>query len=346
MLGARLFDRTAGATAAWVIAVAPLAVRDAHYVKHDVPVTLLIVLSHLALTGWHRNPSHRHLIVAGVVSGLAVSAHYYAIFVAVPLVLTVASSVSSHGRLADRVRRLATAALAAAAAFAVTSPFLLLEPATVIRDVVANREIVVDRVTDAAGGFGSIGFYGRWLAGDALGTFAFAAAVAGIVPVVRGGLARTIIVVSFPITFFLFIGNTFPASRYLNPILPFAALLAGGAIAALSRRGRLGMLASVAGSVLLVAEAGAASVRTDRFFTQTDTRTLALEWFARDVPADTSVLIQPYSAPLRMSQMALAEALTVNLGSVERASVKFRRQLALAPYPAPAYRTIFLGDGA
>src|SRR5687768_14514024 len=51
-LGHRLFDRHAGAAAAWILAVAPLAVRDAHYVKHDVPVTLLIVLAHLALSGW------------------------------------------------------------------------------------------------------------------------------------------------------------------------------------------------------------------------------------------------------------------------------------------------------
>ena len=33
-----------GLTAATFLAVAPLHVRDSHYVKHDVPVTLLIVL--------------------------------------------------------------------------------------------------------------------------------------------------------------------------------------------------------------------------------------------------------------------------------------------------------------
>jgi hypothetical protein len=57
------------------------------------------------------------------------------------------------------------------------------------------------------------------------------------------------------------------------------------------------------------------------------------------------MLVQPYSVPLRPSRAGLVEALTATLGSVDRASVKFQRQLALSPYPTPAYRTIYLGEG-
>ena len=34
-----------------------------------------------------------------------------------------------------------------------------------------------------------------------------------------------------------------------------------------------------------------------------------------------------------------------NLGSVEAASTKFQLQLSVNPYPAPAYRLIYLGRG-
>ena len=34
-----------------------------------------------------------------------------------------------------------------------------------------------------------------------------------------------------------------------------------------------------------------------------------------------------------------------SVGSEDRATIKFQQQLALSPYPAPAYRTIYLGDG-
>ena len=48
-LGRRAVDATTGLVAALFLAVAPTAVRDAHYVKHDVPVTLAIVAAYLAI---------------------------------------------------------------------------------------------------------------------------------------------------------------------------------------------------------------------------------------------------------------------------------------------------------
>ena len=48
---------------------------------------------------------------------------------------------------------------------------------------------------------------------------------------------------------------------------------------------------------------------------------------------------------LTPSREGLTEALTRNLGSAEAASTKFQLQLALDPYPSPAYRLIYLGRG-
>jgi hypothetical protein len=230
-------------------------------------------------------------------------------------------------------------------AFFAASPFLLAEPLTVIRDIAANREIVVDRATQTSGAFGSLAVYASWLRGEAVGASGFALALAGLGAAALTDWRRLGFVLVFPVLFLLFISNTFPASRYLNPILPFLAVLGGAAFAWLYRRPRTGPV--VAGLVLTVAaaEAGWASVRTDAFLRQTDTRSQALMWIEQHVPAGSSILVQPYSVPLTMSQPALAEALTAHVGSPERASVRFRRQLAVEPYPTPAYRTIYLGDG-
>ena len=89
----------------------------------------------------------------------------------------------------------------------------------------------------------------------------------------------------------------------------------------------------------------AASVRSDLFFRQADTRTLAQQFIEREIPAGSTVLVQPYSVPLRQSRDSLIESLRANLGSLDRVPAKFALQLALAPYPEPAYRLIFLGDG-
>ena len=345
-LGSRLFDRTAGVAAALLLAAAPLAVRDAHYVKHDVPVTLLIVLVHLVVAADLTDTTgRRRPVLMGVLAGLAMSTHYYAVFVVPTLVIAALAPARIGEPWGSRWTRLARTAAGAICAFALTSPFLLVEPATVWRDLVGNRAIVMDRVTGTAGAFGSLGFYAGWLRSDAAGMVtAGLAAVGFLVALARGWRVAAVSVV-FPVLFLLFIANTYPASRYLNPVVPFLTLLAGGCIAWIARDPRRGG-AVVAALLLLVAlaESTRASVRTDLFIRQTDTRTQALQWIEQHVPDGASVLVQPYSVPLRQSREGLVEALTAHLGSTSQASVKFQRQLALTPYPTPAYRAIYLGE--
>jgi hypothetical protein len=98
--------------------------------------------------------------------------------------------------------------------------------------------------------------------------------------------------------------------------------------------------------VAVAAAPGAwASVRSDLFLRQDDTRTLAERYIETHLPAGATILTQPYSAVLTPSREGLTEALTRNLGSAEAASTKFRLQLSLDPYPSPAYRLIYLGRG-
>jgi hypothetical protein len=87
------------------------------------------------------------------------------------------------------------------------------------------------------------------------------------------------------------------------------------------------------------------SVQADAFFRTDDTRTLAQRFVEQTIPGSSSILVQPYSVALTPSRASLVEALTQNLGSPEAASTKFQIQLALDPYPSPAYRLIWLGRG-
>jgi len=344
-LGMRLFGRVAGVAAAALLAVAPLAVRDAHYVKHDVPVTLLIVLTHLALSTALAGRLAQRWWIVGALAGLSLSTHYYAVFVFVPVVVVMLAPLTAGEALPARLRRTAATLAVAGLAFIAASPFLLVEAGTTYRDMVANREIVVDRATTSGGAFTSLAFYLRWLMADASGSVAAALALAGMVALARAGWLRATLTLAFPVVFILFMANTVPASRYLNPVLPFVALLGGAAVAWISTVRRAGRVLALSALTLAVGEAALVAARGDMFFRQPDTRTMALEWFRENVPTGASVLIQPYSVPLRNSREGLTEALVHHLGDAERASVKFQRQLALDPYPGPSYRTIYLGSG-
>ena len=348
-LGTRLFGRRTGLIAAGLLAVAPIAVRDAHYVKHDVPVTLLIVLTSTAaaslLIDGHRHATRGAWMLAGVLAGLAMSTHYYAIFTALPIVVA-AMFGSSRGTRLQTFGYLVLAGVVAALTFFAGSPFLLVEPATAWRDIVANREIVMDRAVAPAGLFASVGRYLYLLFLDGLGWPAGLIAVAGVGVAMWRNWRHGLLLLAFPVPFLAFIANTVPASRYLNPVLPFAAITAAIAIVALAERARgWGFAACIVMAALAGAPALGASLRAGRFFEQVDTRTLALEMITRDVPQGATVLIQPYSVALRPTRESLIEGLRANLGSEEKATVKFRRQLELKPYPTPAWRLIWLGTG-
>jgi Spy/CpxP family protein refolding chaperone len=155
-----------------------------------------------------------------------------------------------------------------------------------------------------------------------------------------------VLLLSFPAAFMIFVANTVPATRYLNPVLPFIAVYAGVGVSALaeaagSRRWW------VAAAVCLIAAAPGAWMSTSGgvFFRQIDTRTIARRHIEAHVPPGTTVALQPNSVPLVQSRESLVEALRANLGDERRASAKSSVRLKLHPYPSPAYRTIFIGSG-
>jgi hypothetical protein len=348
-LATRLFTPMTGLIAALLMAVTPIAVMDAHYVKHDVPVTLLIVLVHVWLarivtagTTAHAVSTRRDIWIVGALSGLAMSTHYYAVFVALPvaLVLLTQPGVTWQARLQDGVR----AGLAATLMFVAASPFLLPELGTAWIDITQNRQIVMDRATDA-GAFPSLWTYLTMLKTDR--SFVILAFGTIFVLIAGGSTRNKVVALVFPAAFLLFISNTVPATRYLNPILPFVAVAGGvfGGTIVSSFTNRWRWFWRGLFLVALTVPGLTASVNVGQFFRQTDTRTLAQQWIETNVPAGSTVVVQPYSVPLRQSREGLVEALRVHLGDEASASVKFQKQLALSPYPTPAYRTIFLGDG-
>jgi Dolichyl-phosphate-mannose-protein mannosyltransferase len=347
-LGSKFGGSRTATAAAIFLAAAPLHVRDSHYVKHDVPATLAIVAAYLAMTRiWPGDEAHRlsmrDTLLAGVATGVAFSTHYYCIFLALPLAWVIVQRWHA-GEGGTTTRHLLAAAAASAIAFFALSPYLPVEPRTALQDIAANRAIVVDRAV-ASGAFGPAQRYAEMLWRDSMGMPVVLLALAGALWMLAVDRRRAILLLAFPIPFLLFIANTAPASRYLNPVLPFGAIFAGWALSQLAARiwapPALFWVAVLSAAMPGVLE----SVKAGRFFRQDDTRTLARAYIESHIPPGTGILIQPYSVPLTMSRQALEEALASHLGSAAAASTRFQLQLSLEPYPEPSYRLIYLGTG-
>jgi hypothetical protein len=330
------------------MAVAPIAVRDAHYVKLDVPVTLFVALAHGALARIVVDPAvarrRTSWVAAGLVSGLAVSTQYYAIFLAFSIVAVGVATTGRSGRWSEAGSLFLWCAAGAFVGFIAGTPFLLFDLQKALADIAHVREVDVDRAV-AGGMFSATGAYLRILLLDAVGWPVWLAAVVGAIWALASDWRRGLLLVSFFLPFFAFVANTVPMSRYLNVVLPLVATSAAVAVIKLSRvSGRNRSELAVALVVLAMAPGLLMSIRTSLFLRQADTRTLARDFLAQQLRPGESVLIQPYSAPLRPSREALVEALRRNLGSETRASAKFQNMLALEPYPEPSYRLVYLGD--
>ena len=271
-------------------------------------------------------------------------------FLALPLALAIVLARRAEGWTVV-LRALVVAAAVTTVVFLALSPFLLVEPRTAWQDIVANRQIVMDRAVTGGGAFAGAATYLQLLWSEALGWPVVVAAAAGLVLLFRDQPRTAMLLVAFPLAFLAFISNTVAASRYLNPVLPFAALWAGYAVTRLrslpSETPGLKPRGSyvVVVAVVLAWPGLSLSYRLGRFFQQTDTRTLAQRVIEARIPAGTTVLLQPYSVQLVQSQASLREALVATGHDPARAPTKFALRLALDPYPAPGYRTIFLGDG-
>jgi hypothetical protein len=369
--GARLYDRATGLGAALLLAVAPFAVRDAHYIKHDVPVTLFVVLTEIAVARLVVEPSaaarRSSWLWAGAMSGLALSTHYYAF----PVVISIAAAACIDGARTARwrtsARMLAWAGAGSVAAFLATTPFLLIDFKIAIRDMVAVRQIDMDRAVAGAGAFTSLGAYLRMLATDAIGWPVWLGAGVGFIVALVADWRRGVVLLCFPLVFFAFLANTVPMSRYVNPMLPSLAVAAAFALktasdlvfgrgAELRAPKRLVALAGWhatifpagnAGFTVLIALAAipgiVGSLRADRFYLQADTRTLAREFIERSAPSGSTVLVQPHGVQLRTSRDALVEALRAHLGSESLAPVKFQKQIDAARGVSPSYRILYLG---
>jgi 4-amino-4-deoxy-L-arabinose transferase-like glycosyltransferase len=347
-LGSHVADPRTAMAAAVFLAVAPLHVRDAHYVKHDVPATLAITLAYLAIARvWPaarvQGPSTRDSLLAGAACGVAFSTHYYCVFLAAPLAAAIVMGWHRRGSTMLS-RQLGLAAVASVAVFLALSPFVALEPLTAWRDITANREIVVDRAV-RSGAFAPAIRYSEMLWSDSVGTPVVVLAAIGVVWMLRRAPARALLLLAFPVPFLLFIMNTAPASRYLNPVLPFVALFAGWTLSRAASRLRARPVTFWLAVAAAAAPALLGSIRAGQFLRQDDTRMLAERYVERHIPPGTSLAIQPHSVMFTSTRESLVEALSRQTDGVARASTKFQLQLSLDPYPAPAYRLIYLGRG-
>jgi len=314
LLGARLYDRTVGLLAGFLLAACVLHIQNSRFLTVDVPLTFFVLLALSQLVRVVRDGRAIQFVLAGTCIGLATATKFSAMPLLLPLAIAALYRYLEERRFLSVAGRLALAALAFAFAFVAVEPYAVLRFDRFYHDIFEQSTMVRN-----AGVYPYTTQYMHtpkywydltqlvvWGMAPPLGIVAVWASVTRVAVAWRTRRPEEWILLSWVVPFFLITGwfeVKFP--RYLLPIYPLMILWAAHWLVEKYRRGTLlGRLAMP--TVALGTLAAAVAFMTT--YTRPHTVVTASEWFYAHIPPGSKVLSQnwdegfPFALPGHSTQ--------------------------------------------
>jgi hypothetical protein len=273
----RAYGPGAGLLAACALAVAPLAVRQAHFATTDAVAAAFVVA---AIWAGQRADARRWFLLAGAFAGLAAGSKYTG---GAALVYVLARALTGPDRRASMLASVAGFGAAFAAVMA---------PAGHFRDYFDGLGFLLGRSREFASLPPGWWYHTTRSLPFGLGLGAFALALLGIAAAARRRRRDDLCLLLFLVAGALPLALSHEVFfRYVLPLLPALCVLAGGALDLLP--GRMRRPALVIGLLLLLPSAYN-SLLSDRLLGMTDTRQQAGEWLNVNAPPGADLGIPSY----------------------------------------------------
>jgi hypothetical protein len=305
-LARRFYGARVALVAAAILAFAFLPVTYSRIAVTDVGTFLPVAIAIWAILLVYERGRLVHYLVAGAAIGLAVGFKYTAGLALVPLLIAAGVRFwrDRDTPLLGRrdLRYLVAAGVALTVAFAITTPYFFVHPVDALWELKEQAEAAGDSVKLGQEQEGGLIYYLKSF-GWGFGWAAIVFAAVGAVLELRRDRMRGILLISFPVALYLYMGTqTRYFGRWLLMIYPILALLAGIGIVRLAElvRGRSarhgwalsGALAAVIAALVLI-QPVAADIRTSNVLGRDDTRQLARDWLVENYKNSLRVVIEP-----------------------------------------------------
>jgi 4-amino-4-deoxy-L-arabinose transferase-like glycosyltransferase len=242
-LGRRTFSRNAGLLAAAVLAVAPLHVLYSKIAVNDVFMLFFLTLTAATLPRLLHEDSRRWVVIGGVLAGLAIGAKYNAGLVLFPQIAAIALGVRrrSHGlRLTpspvmDGLTRVALLLASCAAVFVISNPSTVLAASDLWAGF--SYQVQLGRSPWPTQSDDPVWWLNASSLADGLTAGGCGLALIGAASIVRRrDPDQALVALLLPVLYFLFMASQqLFAPRFLLPMYPFMALLAGHGVDSLVR---------------------------------------------------------------------------------------------------------------
>jgi 4-amino-4-deoxy-L-arabinose transferase-like glycosyltransferase len=361
-LARQAYSTAAGLMAALFLAVNTLHVDLSRSIGVDVPMLLMSTLALYFAMKIVATGDRKDYLLAALCAALATTTKLPGILVLVPLLIAHTYYVASAGT-GQRGWFGASDLWLAGAVFAgvllATNPGLVPDvgSAEFVINLFASSpsdmlgESAVNAVADYSSG-GRPNLYQFYLSAmqDSMGWPLFLIGLSAVVYALWKRTPADVILLSYAFVNYFVIASTTSTylyyPRYAFPVIVVLAILSGRALAALPPvRRRPGLAAVVAlGCVALPI---GQSIATARVLTQTDTRTLAKNWFEANVPSGSRVLIEggkiaPSRTTVQLQQSAPAIQRRIEYWKVEEPKQAKFLELQLAVHEGGGYDLEFV----
>ncbi|RKX69988.1 hypothetical protein DRP53_06405 [candidate division WOR-3 bacterium] len=285
-IGKEYHSEKLGLTAAFILALLYLHVRDSHFGTTDILTTLLIIISFYFMLRITRQPNITSYFLAGLFLGLATSTKYTAFFLVFELILI--HILTPH----RDSKKLLVSILTAIVGFIATSPYTLIDFHTFKTSTLL--EFKHQSLGHMINGFPPIRleqgwwYHLRFSLWFGMGPTLMIASFLGIGLHFQKSF-KTALIFYFPaLIFYCIIGRSWVVFvRYAIPLLPFLVLGSGFLISQISEyvkflRGEVMTFILV---IILMIPSIRCIILCNQLLSRKDTRVIAAEWIKRNLPS-------------------------------------------------------------